>query len=162
MSSEETIFPPLKDPECETYPSTSTSCSDSSDSYDWCSSSSSSCSSSYSSSSSGCSSSSSTPCKKYKVTFCDNIHINGKKQPVLKLRRGYDYYFYVKPDGYNMFVLTTSPVGLYDGMTPSPLPNSFYPIADGVVKFKVTENTPKYFYYQSTTEMLAGGLIVVK
>lgn len=178
---------------CSTVDSSSDSCeSSSSCSSSSCSSSSSSCSSSVECSSSDCSFVSSTSGsiyseedivlgkKKYNVTFgkkCGHvmedqikgkvIYINEHQSPILKLTRGYTYYFNVKQkecDGKyeNTFVLTQNPVGKYECVAPIPLCGSFDPVSHGCVKFHVNECTPKYFYYQSSTSALAGGLVLVQ
>ncbi len=169
--------------------SSSSECSSSSSSE--CSSSSSSECSSSSSSSSECSFVSSTEGsayssedivlgkKKYNVTFgkkCGHvmadqiegkvIYINEHQAPILKLIRGYTYYFNVKQkecDGKyeNTFVLTQNPVGKYGCVAPVPLCGSFDPVSHGCVKFHVSECTPKYFYYQMANASFAGGLVVV-
>ncbi|HSW76916.1 MAG TPA: hypothetical protein VLG50_07710 [Candidatus Saccharimonadales bacterium] len=87
--------------------------------------------------------------------------------PILKLKRGYEYYFNVKQcacDGVyeNTFLLTESPIGRYGCLSPCPLKHSFDPITHGCVKFKVTSKTPKYFYYQSSTNSFMGNLVIVE
>jgi hypothetical protein len=95
------------------------------------------------------------------------IHINGKNAPILKVKRGYVYYFSVEQKPHhgnydNLFILTKSPVGLYEGQCPKPLPNSFDPVGNGCVKYFVNAKTPKYFYYQSTTHAFLGNLVIVE
>lgn len=95
------------------------------------------------------------------------IHINGKNAPILKVKRGYVYYFSVEQKKHhgnydNLFVLTKSPVGLYEGQCPKPLTNSFDPVGNGCVKYFVNSKTPKYFYYQSTTHAFLGNLVIVE
>lgn len=95
------------------------------------------------------------------------IHINGKNAPILKVKRGYMYYFVVDQKQHhgqydNLFVLTKSPVGLYEGHCPKPLNNSFDPVGSGCVKYFVNSKTPKYFYYQSTTHAFLGNLVIVE
>lgn len=169
--------------------SSSSSCSSSSSI-----SSSSSCSSSSSSSSSDCSSTDGSTCescssessdvsvlgrKKFCITFgkkCGHrleedipgntaIYVNGKLAPILKLRRGYEYYFSVKQDKHSdfndTFLLTESPVGRYMGLSPVPLTGSFDPISRGTGRYLVTSKTPKIFYYQSSTSSFIGGFIKV-
>lgn len=103
--------------------------------------------------------------KKYIVSFKKTIYIDGKKTPILKVRRGYVYYFNVtqeKCHGYyeNLFLLTkNSPC--HCGKAPIPLKNSFDPVGNGCVKYHVTKHTPKYFYYQSATNPFIGGLVLV-
>jgi hypothetical protein len=95
------------------------------------------------------------------------IYVNGKVAPILKLRRGYVYYFNVKQkccDGNydNSFVLTQNPIGKIGCVEPKPLCNSFDPVTHGCVKYHVTCKTPKYFYYQSANAAHMGGLILVE
>lgn len=120
--------------------------------------------------------------KKFDVTFGDknghhlgsynngrhSIHINGKNGPTLHLYRGKTYYFDVKQHGAtncmtaeHCFVLTQSPVGNYHGIPPVPLPNSFQPTASGTVSYRVTEQTPNYFFYQCSKHAFEGGLCLV-
>lgn len=117
--------------------------------------------------------------KKFKVTFgkkhchksddlnCSDtaIFINGQQQPILKLQRGYEYYFSVKQDGCgdhkNFFVLTENPVGQIDGCPPKKLKNSFDPISKGCGKYYVNCCSPKYFYYQNFSGSFQGNLILV-
>jgi hypothetical protein len=102
--------------------------------------------------------------------LCDDIigdkaiWINGKQSPVLKLKRGYVYYFNVQQECYkkcyeNLFFLTKNPCG---GPGACKLPGSFDAIGSGCIRFHVTDCTPKYFYYQSTTGRFLGGLIIVE
>ena len=115
--------------------------------------------------------------KKYIVTFekkCDHpleheivgknvIYVNNHQTPVLKMTRGYTYYFYVKQHcDENTFVLTQNPAGYVNGIAPKPLAGSFDPVSHGCVKYHVNQCTPKYFYYQSSTTGFIGGLIVVQ
>lgn len=140
------------------------------------------CESEYSTS--GCSYTEEETClgkKKYVVTYgkkCGHhmeddivgknvIYINDHQTPVLKLTRGYTYYFYVKQKECNgkydnTFVLTHNPAGKVDGIVPVPLAGSFDPVSHGCVKFHVSQCTPKYFYYQSSTNGFIGGLVVVQ
>jgi hypothetical protein len=93
------------------------------------------------------------------------IYVNGKLAPILKLRRGYVYYFNIKQkchDDEYAFVLTKNPVGKYHGITPEPLCGSFDPVTHGCVKYHVTCKTPKYFYYQSANAAFMGGLVLVE
>jgi len=93
------------------------------------------------------------------------IHVNGKVAPILKLRRGYVYYFNVKQkchDGENSFVLTQNPIGKVGNIEPVPLCNSFDPVTNGCVKYHVTCKTPKYFYYQNANASFMGGLCLVE
>ncbi len=167
---------------CSTSTCSTSTCSTSSTST--CSTSSSSCSSYSSTDGSSCSSSSSEEIlgkKKFNVEFkskCGHeheseivgekaIYVNGKLAPILKLRRGYVYYFNVKQKGCNdnyenSFVLTKNPIGKYHDITPEPLCDSFDPVTHGCVKYHVTCKTPKYFYYQSASAAFMGGLILVE
>jgi hypothetical protein len=115
--------------------------------------------------------------KKFNVTFgkkCGHRHeheiegshainINGSVGPILKLQRGYQYYFNVKQDkcdGHeNLFVLTENPVGKINGHPPKPLKNSFDAVSKGCVSFYVDNCTPKYFYYQNSNAAFQGGLV---
>ena len=113
--------------------------------------------------------------KKYTVTFdkkCGHameddivdkvIYINGHQTPILKLTRGYTYYFNVKQkDNKHTFVLTRNPAGKI-GCDVKPLRGSFDPVARGCVKYHVTACTPKYFYYQSSNDAFMGGLVIVE
>jgi hypothetical protein len=95
------------------------------------------------------------------------IYVNGKLAPILKLKRGYDYYFIVKQnkcgdDYQNFFVLTDSPIGKYGCLPPTPLCNSFLPVGNGCVRFRATDKTPKYFFYQNTSTCFSGGLVLCK
>lgn len=102
--------------------------------------------------------------KKYNVVFNGhNICINGKNKPILKLKRGYVYYFNVEQQKChkyyeNLFVLTKDICAI----PPKPLHHSFDPIGCGCVKYHVTEHTPKYFYYQNVTNPCINGLILVE
>lgn len=116
--------------------------------------------------------------KKFVVSFCnksghqwcdynnghDAIKINGKVGPVLHLYRGATYYFCVEQDvppgaeARHMFLLTNSPSG---GPNSRPIPGSFQPIGRGTVTFKVTNQTPKYFFYQCSRHSYEGGLVIV-
>lgn len=168
--------------------SCTTTCTESSD----CSSSSSSSSCSSSSSSECCSVSSTegSTCssseeilgrKKFDITFgCKEghlyaehivgnkaIHVNCKVAPIIKLRRGYVYYFNVKQKSCNgnyenSFVLTQNPIGKIGCVEPVPLCDSFDPVTNGCVKYHVTCKTPKYFYYQNANAAHQGGLILVE
>ena len=160
-------------PTCSSSTHCSTTCSSTS-------SSSSSCSSYSSTDGSSCSSSSNDVIlgkKKFNVEFkskCGHdheseivgdkaIYVNGKLAPILKLRRGYVYYFNVKQKGCeNSFVLTKNPVGRYHDISPEPLCDSFDPVTHGCVKYHVTCKTPKYFYYQSASAAFMGGLVLVE
>jgi len=118
--------------------------------------------------------------KKFKVSFgkkCGHryehqisgdscIYINGSVAPILKVQRGYEYYFNVKQDQCNgdyknLFVLTDSPIGEYNGCPPEPLKGSFSPVGSGCVKYFVDCHTPKYFYYQNANASFQGGLVLV-
>lgn len=117
--------------------------------------------------------------KKFKVTFgkkhghrhenlnCDDtaIYINGQLAPVLKLQRGYEYYFSVKQNECskhkNYFVLTENPVGKIGDKQPIPLKNSFDPISCGCAKIFVDCCTTKYFYYQNANGSFQGNLVLV-
>lgn len=95
------------------------------------------------------------------------IYVNGKLAPILKMKRGYDYYFIVKQDKCgddyeNFFVLTESPIGKYGCLPPIPLKCSFAPISSGCARFRATSKTPKYFYYQSSSGSFMGNLIICK
>jgi len=85
--------------------------------------------------------------------------------PIIKLQRGYEYFFSVKQDGChdhnNFFVLTENPVGKYNGKPPKPLKNSFDPVSKGCVRYYVSCDTPKYFYYQNSSGSFQGGLILI-
>lgn len=101
------------------------------------------------------------------ITGNCTIHVNGKNAPILKVKRGYIYYFAVeqkKSNGIyeNLFVLTKSPVGYYNGQKPIPLTGSFDPVGNGYVKYFVGKNTPKYFYYQSSINAFLGNLVIVE
>ena len=95
------------------------------------------------------------------------IYVNGKLAPILKLTRGYVYYFNIiqkcsNDDYANSFVLTKNPVGKFGCLTPEPLCDSFDPVTHGCVKYHVTNKTPKYFYYQSASNAFMGGLVLVE
>ena len=93
----------------------------------------------------------------------ERIYVNGKVAPILKLKRGYEYYFQVKQCGCeNTFLLTNSPIGKYNCLFPTPVCGGFDPVTHGCVKFKVTHKTPKYFYYQSSTNSFMGNLVIVE
>lgn len=163
---------------CTTTSSESSDCSSSST----CSSSSSECCSVSSTDGSTCSSSEEIlGRKKFDITFgCKEghlyadhivgnkaIHVNCKVAPILKLRRGYIYYFNVKQKACNgnydnAFVLTQNPIGKIGCVEPVPLCDSFDPVTHGCVKYHVTCKTPKYFYYQNANAAHQGGLILVE
>jgi len=89
----------------------------------------------------------------------DSIYVNGKNGPVLHLYRGSTYFFCVdQKDTENTLVLTNSPVG---GNGYKLIHGGFDPIAKGCVCVKIDEETPKYFYYQSSSNQFQGGLIIV-
>ena len=96
------------------------------------------------------------------------IHVNGHVSPVLHLVRGSGYYFKVtqapNADGSyaDYFLFTTNPVGHMNSKEPTPLPDSFASIANGEVAFRVTDKTPRYFWYQSSTGCFQGGLVIVR
>jgi hypothetical protein len=86
--------------------------------------------------------------------------------PILKLQRGYEYYFNVKQnqckdDDKNLFVLTENPVGEINGCPPKKLKGSFDATGCGCVKFFVDCCTPKYFYYQNANGSFQGNLVIV-
>ena len=91
------------------------------------------------------------------------IHINGSVGPILKLQRGYQYFFNVKQNQCddNLFILTENPIGKIDGYPPKPLKGSFDAISCGCVSFLVTDCTPKYFYYQNANAAWQGGLVLI-
>lgn len=101
--------------------------------------------------------------KKYNITFHNHhIYINGKKNPILKLRRGFVYYFDIEQEkcnryDENLFVLTKDICSTY----PTSLCNSFDPVGHGCVKYHVTDKTPKYFFYQNATHTCISGLILL-
>ena len=94
----------------------------------------------------------------------DSIHVNGKNGPVLHLQQGSTYYFCVEqevPPGAeapHLFILTTSPMG---GPGSEIIPGGFNPVVNGSVCLKVDKSTPRYFFYQDTRDICAGGLVVV-
>jgi len=101
--------------------------------------------------------------------------INGIRGKTVFLRRGNTYYFEIKqkPDkkGHlsQYMYFTTDPMGGVAGdhsdnpaFDPSPMEGSPDPTANGVVCLKITNKTPKLFYYQSKTYQMLGGPIVVK
>lgn len=89
-----------------------------------------------------------------------SIHVNGQNGPVLKLKRGYTYYFCAKShiDGGHGLILTNSPAG---GNQAERLPHSFKPCNKGCVVFHVDHKTPKYFFYQDVKNQFAGGIAMV-
>lgn len=90
-----------------------------------------------------------------------SIHINDKNGPILHLYRGMTYYFHISKDEealYNAFMFTTSPCG---GRNALPIPGGFNPIAQGTVCFRVTDDTPRYFFYQNFYEEFQGGLVII-
>jgi hypothetical protein len=95
------------------------------------------------------------------------IYVNGKCGPVLRLYKGYSYFFSVDQDKNehgkysHKIVLTEHPMGGIHKKPIQPVPSSFAPMATGTFCFEVTERTPKYFYYQCTEHTHEGGLIVV-
>lgn len=101
----------------------------------------------------------------YEKDICGDkaIYVNCKQGPILKLKRGFVYYFNVKQkcDDYS-FVLTKNPVGKIGCVAAEPLCDSFDPITHGCAKYHVTSKTPKYFYYQSSNDAFMGGLILVE
>ena len=89
-----------------------------------------------------------------------SIHVNGHNGPVLKLRKGFTYYFCAKSadhDGHGL-ILTDSPAG---GCDAKRLKDSFKPCNKGTVVYKVDDDTPKYFFYQDVKNEFAGGLAMV-
>lgn len=121
---------------------------------------------------------SSKPIKNFHVTFGTkhdhqwssynkthtSIYLNKKNGPILHLYRHMTYYFHVnstsddKVSSYNAFMFTTSPCG---GRNALLIDGGFHPISQGVVCFRVSEQTPRYFFYQNFYEELQGGLVIV-
>lgn len=118
-------------------------------------------------------SSSSSKGKKFLVSFGDktghpwgeynkvgtSIYVNGKNGPVLHLYRGCTYFFVVdKEAAEHSFVLTTSPMG---GKGSSIVPGGFAAVSKGSACFKITDDTPRYFFYQDANAGFKGGLVIV-
>jgi len=94
-----------------------------------------------------------------------SVYINGKNGPVLHLYRDSTYFFCVEQDTVegdnveaNTFLLTNSPEG---GPESALILNSFAPVSKGVVCLKVTDTTPRYFFYQNGKGKMQGGLVIV-
>ncbi len=88
------------------------------------------------------------------------FYVNGKAGPVLKLNKGYKYYFIFKSENKNFdFILTNSPSG---GRNAKPAVKGFNKLNNGVMSIFVDDSTPKYFYYQDANSEFKGGLIIVK
>lgn len=86
------------------------------------------------------------------------IHINGFCAPVLRLHTGDTYRFTIeKPTAGRSFILTTSNVGGSKAVSQT----EFKPLSEGSVEIKVTEDTPRLFFYQSGEAESEGGLVVV-
>lgn len=93
-----------------------------------------------------------------------SIYINGKNGPVIHLYKNKTYIFSVQEeerdvriDG-NAFSLTNSPSG---GPKSTIIEGGFTPVSKGCVCLKVTNNTPKYFFYQDSMNKYCGGIIIV-
>jgi hypothetical protein len=90
-----------------------------------------------------------------------SIYINDKNGPILHLYRGMTYYFHIDSDeesSHKAFMFTTSPCG---GRNALPIPGGFNPITLDTVCFRVTEDTPRYFFYQNFYEEFQGGLVII-
>ena len=93
-----------------------------------------------------------------------SIYLNKKNGPILHLYRGMTYYFHInstsdeKPSSYNAFMFTTSPCG---GRNALLITDGFHPVSQGVICFRVSEQTPRYFFYQNFYEEVQGGLVIV-
>ena len=96
----------------------------------------------------------------------ESIYVNGKNGPVLHLFRGVKYVFQVEQhlipgaEAPHLFYLTNSPMGGKHGLD-CLVPGSFEPLAHGKAYFQVTQETPRYFYYQDARQYYAGGLVIV-
>jgi hypothetical protein len=93
----------------------------------------------------------------------ESIWVNSKNQPILHLYRGNTYFFCVEQGmtgstrQYSL-ILTDSPSG---GPGSNLIPGAFAPISSGCASFKVDSKTPRYFYYQTTTQTFMGSLCIV-
>ena len=90
------------------------------------------------------------------------IAVNGTVGGRLKLRKGYIYYFNVKPNPIYPdvhFYLTTDPYGGPDNYVDSV--GNTIPIASGAFNLDVDRNLPPKFYYQLKEAANAGGNCIV-
>lgn len=96
-----------------------------------------------------------------------SIYLNNKNGPILHLYRHVTYYFHVNSTNhstlqiapsYNAFMFTTSPCG---GRNALLIADGFHPMSQGIISFQVSEQTPRYFFYQNFYEELQGGLVIV-
>jgi hypothetical protein len=118
------------------------------------------------------STSSSTRGKKFSVSFVSSeghkwehyntsanaISINGSLGPTIHLYTGKSYVFSVAPSDGHALILTDKPDG---GEGSRIIPGGFEPAADGNVRFQVTPNTPRYFFYHCAKHGYEGGQAIV-
>ena len=103
-----------------------------------------------------------------RVTGPKSIYIDGVNGGILALKRGRTYFFNVQQtpnnNGYtDAFYFTRDPVGgaFDNGSIPAKVDGTSDPVANGLMKFEVTKNTPSNFYYQSSGAGFAGGQVRV-
>jgi len=111
--------------------------------------------------------------KSFHVTFgdrgreswCDKISkqcifVNGKKRPVMHLKKNTTYHFKIENNKDHQFILTASPIGKLEEFNPVPI-RRFHIDEHGNVVYEVTEDTPRVFYYQCVKHSGEGNVCLV-
>ena len=93
----------------------------------------------------------------------ESIYVKGINGPTLHLFRGATYSFDITQEyipgteARHLFVLTNSPAGGQDSF----IFPGFVPVVNGSVEFTITDDLPKYFFYQDFKNEFAGGIVIV-
>ena len=88
------------------------------------------------------------------------IYVNGKRKPILRLKRKVHYTFDMKNLEHEV-VLTMNPVGYWNGKAPKTISHVENHHEDCNLELYCDEHLPKFFYYQCVDTQFSGGLVIV-